>query len=258
MWPDVVNGAFEMCGALFIILNIRCVFIDKQVRGISWLYVVFISLWGFWNLFYYPHLGQWWSFAGGIAIVTTNTLWFTLLLYYKFVKPWPGIRHVKQNSWKKKLMAEILDQYRKKCVRLEDARDKAQAQADRYLKRVNKLVYREQENRRRILHLTRSLIDSVVKRRAQARTLREKDLKAISRNEEIRILTKFKETMVTAFPDIEENITKLRRNVSTVECPAGAMCSDSHCVGKCEPPIDHNDGRNNNDTPNMATGDGLE
>jgi hypothetical protein len=35
-----------------------------------------------WNLYYYPHLDQWWSFAGGLVIVAANVLWIGLMVYY--------------------------------------------------------------------------------------------------------------------------------------------------------------------------------
>ena len=82
MWPDIVNGTFEMCGAPFIILSIIKLAKEKRVRGISWVHAGFFALWGYWNLFYYPHLNQWVSFIGGIAIVITNTIWLIQLVYY--------------------------------------------------------------------------------------------------------------------------------------------------------------------------------
>lgn len=72
--------------------------------------------------------------------------------------------------------------------------------------------------------------------------------------------------------------------IPTSKCPAGSHCSDDQCTGKCDPPIDDNDGRNTSttaphpsvdseafdgrnsdetrrmidgDRPNMASGDGL-
>ena len=80
--PDLINGGFELLGGLFIALSIRRVLIDKAVAGVSWLHVSFFTFWGLWNLFYYPHLDQWASFAGGVVIVTTNTVWVALLIYY--------------------------------------------------------------------------------------------------------------------------------------------------------------------------------
>jgi hypothetical protein len=85
--PDLINGGFELLGGVFIALSIRKVLRDRAVAGISWLHVGFFTAWGFWNLFYYPHLDQWFSFAGGVLIVITNTVYLALLLYYSR-RPW--------------------------------------------------------------------------------------------------------------------------------------------------------------------------
>jgi hypothetical protein len=54
-----------------------------MVKGVSILSTTMFTAWGFWNLFYYPHLGQWWSFTGGLAIVAANALWVALMLKYR-------------------------------------------------------------------------------------------------------------------------------------------------------------------------------
>lgn len=82
MWPDAVNGAFELLGGAFIAQSILKLHREKMVRGVSWLHAGFFSVWGFWNLFYYPHLDQWLSFAGGVGIVTANTIWLGQLIWY--------------------------------------------------------------------------------------------------------------------------------------------------------------------------------
>ncbi|KKM10365.1 hypothetical protein LCGC14_1721930 [marine sediment metagenome] len=82
MWPDIVNGIFELFGAPFICLSILYLHKQKSVKGVSWIHVFFFTMWGYWNLFYYPHLEQWYSFFGGIAIVIANTIWLYQLLYY--------------------------------------------------------------------------------------------------------------------------------------------------------------------------------
>lgn len=83
MLPDLFNGLFELCGAAFIGLHIRQILKDKSIKGVSIPATMFFTAWGFWNLFYYPHLGQWLSFAGGIAIVTANVVWISLMLRYR-------------------------------------------------------------------------------------------------------------------------------------------------------------------------------
>ena len=51
---DSVNGAFELCGGFFILLSVRQLYLDKQVKGVSLSHVGFFTLWGAWNLVYYP------------------------------------------------------------------------------------------------------------------------------------------------------------------------------------------------------------
>ena len=78
--PDIINGTYEAFGGLVILLNVLRIRKDKQVRGVNALTTVFFTTWGFWNLYYYPHLNQWFSFAGGLFIVFSNSLW----LYYAY------------------------------------------------------------------------------------------------------------------------------------------------------------------------------
>jgi hypothetical protein len=56
---------------------------DKMVRGFSAASMLFFTAWSFWNLYYYPFLDQWASFAGGISIGTANLAWITLAYKYR-------------------------------------------------------------------------------------------------------------------------------------------------------------------------------
>jgi len=80
--PDLVNGLFELAGGFFILLSCMKLYKDKKVRGISWIHVGFFASWGYWNLYYYPSLGQTISFIGGIGVVTMNTILLVQMLYY--------------------------------------------------------------------------------------------------------------------------------------------------------------------------------
>jgi len=84
--PDLINGSFELFGTLFILLNIITVHKDKKVNGVSWITTGYFTLWGIWNLYYYPHLGQWASLIGGIGIAITNTIWLGQLIYYSKIQ----------------------------------------------------------------------------------------------------------------------------------------------------------------------------
>jgi len=39
--------------------------------------------WGYWNILYYPSVGDWYSFTGGLFIVTANTVWVAMQIYYR-------------------------------------------------------------------------------------------------------------------------------------------------------------------------------
>lgn len=81
---DAINGVFEAGGAILVWNNFRRLRRDKLVRGVDWRVTAFFSAWGFWNaVAYYPSLHQWFSFAGGIALVAGNCAWLTLALKYR-------------------------------------------------------------------------------------------------------------------------------------------------------------------------------
>lgn len=82
MTPDLINGLFELGGAALLTLNIRALVRDRALSGVHWAPTVFFAAWGLWNLFYYPHLGQWLSFAGGVAVVAVNLVWLGLVLWF--------------------------------------------------------------------------------------------------------------------------------------------------------------------------------
>jgi hypothetical protein len=83
MTNDSINALFELSGALFVLNNCRILYSDKLVRGVSVLTTVFFTLWGFWNCYFYPILGQEWSFVAGMCISASNLLWIAMMIYYK-------------------------------------------------------------------------------------------------------------------------------------------------------------------------------
>ncbi len=82
-WQDLANGTFEILAGVAVLNHCRVLYKDKLVRGASALSTAFFFAWGVWNLYYYPHLDQWFSFVGGLLIVTANCLWLGLMVYYK-------------------------------------------------------------------------------------------------------------------------------------------------------------------------------
>lgn len=83
MTPDMINGLFEIIGSYFTWMNAITLLRDKETKGIYWPLVLFMTLWGFWNLIYYPCLNQWYSFAGGVFLTIGNSAWVILSIYYK-------------------------------------------------------------------------------------------------------------------------------------------------------------------------------
>lgn len=80
---DIINGSFEIVGAFLCWLNVRKLLIDKRVEGVYWPVQAFFASWGLWNLYYYPSLGQWASFWGGLMLFIGNTAWVFMAIYYK-------------------------------------------------------------------------------------------------------------------------------------------------------------------------------
>lgn len=83
MTADVINSLFEGLAGLFVLNHCRILYGDKAVRGVSIASVVFFWTWGAFNTWYYPHLGQAWSFYGGMAVVTANTIYVCMLFHYR-------------------------------------------------------------------------------------------------------------------------------------------------------------------------------
>lgn len=80
---DVINGCFEGGLAGLVWLNIRQLVRDGEVKGTHMAAAIFVTLWGYWNLYYYPSLHQWFSFATGAALAFGNTVWLALALLYR-------------------------------------------------------------------------------------------------------------------------------------------------------------------------------
>jgi hypothetical protein len=85
--PDLINGIFETGGAFAAWKNYFQLRKDKAIKGVYWPVYVFYSLWGLWNLAYYPMLNQWLSFCAGIVLVTGNVAWVTQAVLLLRKKP---------------------------------------------------------------------------------------------------------------------------------------------------------------------------
>jgi len=79
---DFINGLFEILGSLAIWYNIFALHKDKQYKGTRIAASFFFTSWGYWNMYYYPHLHQFWSLAGSISIAIANTIYASMMFYY--------------------------------------------------------------------------------------------------------------------------------------------------------------------------------
>ncbi len=83
MRGDWINGLFEGIGGVLTWLNVWRLWQDKSIKGVSWATWAFWAAWGIWNLWYYPSLDQWWSFVGGLIVVSGNVTWVVLGWRYR-------------------------------------------------------------------------------------------------------------------------------------------------------------------------------
>lgn len=83
MRPDTINGLFELFAVFFVLNHCRVLYAQKEVRGVSVVSAVFFTLWGYWNMYYYPHLGQMFSFYCGVLVCLANMTWVSMMMYYR-------------------------------------------------------------------------------------------------------------------------------------------------------------------------------
>lgn len=81
-----------------ILNHCRVLFKQKQVHGVSKLSCIFFLAWGFWNIFYYPHLGQILSFAGALFVVAANALWVSMMMFYDRRKCRQSMKFLAENE----------------------------------------------------------------------------------------------------------------------------------------------------------------
>ena len=82
-WPDLINGSFEALAGLMVLNHCRVLHAEKMVRGVSVLSSFFFTMWGVWNLYYYPALNQPLSFYGGLVVVASNALYVGMMVFYR-------------------------------------------------------------------------------------------------------------------------------------------------------------------------------
>lgn len=84
MTPDAINGLFELFGAWFVYMNVVQLRKDRSVKGVYFPSMIFFSVWGLWNLYYYPHLNQQLSFYAGVVLTIGNVAWVYLAIKLRY------------------------------------------------------------------------------------------------------------------------------------------------------------------------------
>lgn len=75
---DIINALFEAFGAYTAWRNFAQLYREREIKGVYWPMWGFFTMWGLWNVFYYPSLGQWFSFVAGVALLAGNAAWTVL------------------------------------------------------------------------------------------------------------------------------------------------------------------------------------
>ena len=83
MVADFINGSFELVSGILVWLNVRAIYRDKTHKGVHLLPLSVFTIWGYWNMYYYPSLNQMCSLIGGIMVALANTVWVVMIVYYK-------------------------------------------------------------------------------------------------------------------------------------------------------------------------------
>ncbi len=82
MIADFINSGFNIAAGAFVMLNVRRVWRDREVRGASPWTPAFFAAWGLWNLWFYPSVSCWASFVGGLGVLFANVIYLFLMVRF--------------------------------------------------------------------------------------------------------------------------------------------------------------------------------
>jgi hypothetical protein len=72
---DIINALFESFGAYLAWVNFFKLRRDLEIKGVYWPMWVFFSVWGLWNIVFYPAVGAWASAIMGAVLCAGNIAW---------------------------------------------------------------------------------------------------------------------------------------------------------------------------------------
>jgi hypothetical protein len=79
---DAVNAVFELGGAMVLTRNVRALWRDRRIAGVTLLPTLWFQLFGAWNLYFYYQIGQRLSSVAGMSVFAVNTAWLLLALWF--------------------------------------------------------------------------------------------------------------------------------------------------------------------------------
>lgn len=82
-WNDGLNALVEGIGAAMVWWNVRALYRDKSLKGVTWQSQAYGLGWNAWHLIYYTSLDQWASFMGELAGASAVIAWLTLAYRYR-------------------------------------------------------------------------------------------------------------------------------------------------------------------------------
>ena len=84
---DVINSGFVFVAGFFYILNLYKLYVDKDVKGISKLSIVFFSCWNFWTLYFFlSSTDFFWTQLSYGFVTIVNSAYLVMLAKYTISK----------------------------------------------------------------------------------------------------------------------------------------------------------------------------
>ena len=83
---DYITSSFQVGAIIFLCFNIRRLYIDGELKGVSIWMISFFTLWGYWGIHMYTELHQFWSMVTNIGIALAYTAWLALALFIKLME----------------------------------------------------------------------------------------------------------------------------------------------------------------------------
>ena len=86
MSSDQINSIFAFVGCFFIIMNIKKIYNDKEMKGMEWYSPLFFYCGQAWGAYFLYTLGQWWSFSSALMFLSCQLIWYAMMIYYNYFK----------------------------------------------------------------------------------------------------------------------------------------------------------------------------